>query len=181
MASSTDETVSAVETAKLPMVPLIIAMVVAVVLGAGAVGGIMIYLVRAGKIGGGGATRVEVHEAVSVKTHALVLEPILVNLADPGGRAYLRLGLTLRVADDEPSKDEKPKEEKAEKGAKGPSEAETAARDTVLTVLGQETGDALLEPDGKEELKKKLRAAMVVHNPTLKVTELFFTEFLVQR
>ncbi|WP_161571004.1 flagellar basal body-associated FliL family protein [Granulicella sibirica] len=163
---------------------MIAAMVVSVVIGAGTVGGAMFYMLKTGKIGGGSAaiTKVEAHEAVAPKTHAIALEPILVNLADPGGRAYLRLGLTLRVMDDEPVKGEKPKEEKVEKGVpKGPSEAETAVRDTVLTVLGQQTADGLLEPEGKEALKDKLRVALAAHNPTLKVTDLFFSEFLVQR
>ena len=184
MASSTDAVEmsgSAPANVKVPVVPLAMAMIVAVLLGAGAVGGVMVWLAKAGKLGGTAAP-VKVEAAVvAPKTHALTLEPILVNLADEGGRAYLRVALTVRVADEELKKGEKPKEEKPEKGAKGPGDAEAAVRDTVLGVLGRESSDTLLEADGKEALKVKLRSALLAHNPDLKVTDVFFTEFLVQR
>ena len=171
--------------AKVPLLPLLMAMVVAVVLGAGAVGGGIYYALKTGKLtlpGGSMVPKVEAQEKEPPKTHGLVMEPILVNLQDPGGRAYLRVGITLRVMDDEPVKGAKTKEEKpADKGPKLPTEAETSARDVILTVLGQQTSDDLLEPDGKEALKAKLKAGLLAHDPELKVTELFYTEFLVQR
>lgn len=185
MASSTDELdkgASGAEapvapvTAKVPVLSLVLAMVVAVVVGAGAVGGGMMYLVHAGKLGGSMAPSVEAHEVVAAKTHGVIMEPILVNLMDAGSHSYLRTAITLRVVDEVPVKGAK-----EEKGPKVPSEAETSARDIVLTVLGQQTSDGLLEADGKEHLKTKLRAALAAKDPDLKVTELFFTEFLVQR
>ena len=176
---------AAAGAAKVPLLPLLMAMIVAVVLGAGAVGGGIYYALKTGKLtlpGGSMVPKVEAQEKEPPKTHGLVMEPILVNLQDPGGRAYLRVGITLRVLDDEPVKGAKAKEEKpAEKGPKPPSEAETSARDVILTVLGQQTSDDLLEADGKEALKAKLKAGLTAHDPELKVTELFYTEFLVQR
>ena len=88
------------------------------------------------------------------------------------------MGITLRVVEQSLAKNERPSHEK---GARGMSEEETAVRDTVLTVLGQQTSDELLAPDGKEALKVKLRAALTEHNTDIQVTELYFTEFLVQR
>jgi flagellar FliL protein len=81
--------------------------------------------------------------------------------------------MTLNVADpaDAPAKEEK----------SANKEADAALRDTALTVLGKQTSQALLVADGKELLKKELKAAFTVHNPELKVTDLFITEFLVQR
>jgi flagellar protein FliL len=38
-----------------------------------------------------------------------------------------------------------------------------------------------LAVQGKEQLKTELKAAIAQRNPELKVTEVFFTEFLVQR
>ena len=182
--NSTEAAAGAVPAAKVPVMPLMVAMLVAVVLGAGAVGGGLFYALKSGKLTLPGqvvVTQVEAKEKEPVKSHPLIMEPILVNLQDAGGRAYLRVGLTLQVLDDEPVKGAKEKEEKPEKGPKLPSAAETSARDVVLTVLGQQTSDELLEADGKEALKSKLRTGLKEHDPELKVSELFFTEFLVQR
>jgi flagellar FliL protein len=110
----------------------------------------------------------------------MALEPMLVNLADAGGSSYLRVVLTLRVLDAPAKKDEKPKEETS-KDEKGSSEQVAAVRDTVLTVLGRQTAEGLLAVDGKEHLKGELKSALVTHNPELKVTDVFFTDYLVQR
>ena len=107
----------------------------------------------------------------------MVLEPLLVNLADAGGSSYLRVALTLRVRDTTEGKDSKAKDEKS----KGADEDVAAVRDTVLTVLGRQTADGLLAADGKEHLKAALKTALAEHNADLKVADVFFTDFLVQR
>jgi flagellar FliL protein len=56
-----------------------------------------------------------------------------------------------------------------------------AVRDTVLMVLGRQTADGLLAVDGKEHLKSELKAALSERNTDLKVKDVFFTDFLVQR
>ena len=120
-------------------------------------------------------------EAVALTTtHAMVLEPLLVNLADAGGSSYLRVALTLRVADVADKKGAKASDEKS-KNDKGAEDAVAAVRDTVLTVLGRQTADGLLATDGKEHLKTELKAALAEHNADLKVKDVFFTDFLVQR
>jgi flagellar FliL protein len=110
----------------------------------------------------------------------MALEPVLVNLADPGGSSYLRVALTLRVADVEEGKDAKAKEEKL-KEDKAASDAVASVRDTTLMVLGRQTADGLLAADGKEHLKADLKKAFAEHNADLKVMDVFFTDFLVQR
>jgi flagellar FliL protein len=110
----------------------------------------------------------------------MVLEPLLVNLADAGGSSYLRVAMTLRVADAAQGKDAKPKEEKP-KDDKENSDAVASVRDTMLTVLGRQTADRLLAADGKEQLKADLKTALAEHNSDLKVIDVFFTDFLVQR
>ena len=139
----------------------------------------MYYLARAGQLPlqHSGATAVRAEPIVPVATHAIVLEPLLVNLADAGGDSYLRVALTLRVADAAAKKDAKPKEEKSKDG----DDAVAAVRDTTLMVLGRQTADGLLATDGKEKLKAELKLALAKHNADLKVTDIFFTDFLVQR
>ena len=171
-------------SASIPIVPLVMAVVVAVVVAVGGSGGALYYLVKSGKLPLGGAPqKVQVIEKVAAKTHEIVLEPMLVNLPDEGGRAYLRISMTLSVEDPPPlGKDEKPKEEEKppEKG-KVVIEHNAEIRDAALGVIGSETSDGLLAVDGKEKLKTKLKAAISERIPGLKIADLFFTEFLVQR
>ena len=168
----------------IPVVPLIIAVVLAVVVAVGGSGGALYYLVKSGKLALGGVSqKVEVTEKVAAKTHEIVLEPMLVNLPDEGGRAYLRISMTLSVEDPPPlAKGDKPKEEeKAPEKGKVVIEHNAEIRDAALGVIGSETSDALLAADGKEKLKTKLKAAISERIPGLKIADLFFTEFLVQR
>jgi flagellar FliL protein len=166
--------------AKFPLIPLLIAVVLGVVVATLGVGGVVYYLVRTDRLSGreGAAHRVEA--AAPAATHAMVLDPLLVNLADAGGSSYLRIAVTLRVADATEGKDTKSKEEKPKDGKEN-SDAVASVRDTMLTVLGQQTADRLLAVDGKEELKKELKTALAEHNADLKVMDVFFTDFLVQR
>ncbi len=170
---------SSADPVKLPVVPLLIAVVLGVVIATLGVGGMVYFLARSGKLlmQNGAAAKVE---PVVSTTHAMVLEPLLVNLADGGGNAYLRVALTLRVADADDKGKEKPKEEKTADNKSG-KDVDAAVRDTALAVLGRQTSVNLLSVDGKERLKAELKAAIAEHNHELKVTDLFFTEFLVQR
>jgi flagellar protein FliL len=141
------------------------------------VGGVVYYLARTGKLplqrGAGGRAE----QSAPMTTHAIVLEPLLVNLADAGGSSYLRVALTLRVEDTTGKTGARPKEEKNKDG----DDAVAAVRDTTLIVLGRETADGLLAADGKERLKNELKAALAKHNPDLKIADIFITDFLVQR
>jgi flagellar protein FliL len=166
--------------AKVPVVPVLIAVVVGVVIAALGVGGIVYYLARTGRLPMQEGATQKTGAVVPIGTHAMALEPLLVNLADAGGNSYLRLALTLRVADVADKKGAKSKDEKS-KADKDTDDAIAAVRDTVLTVLGRQTADGLLGADGKEHLKAELKTALVEHNTDLKVTDVFFTDFLVQR
>jgi flagellar protein FliL len=177
---SSPAAVAAPVAAKFPIMPLLIAVVVGVVVAALGVGGVVYYLIRTGRLPSrdGAAHRVEA--LAPTATHVMVLEPLLVNLADAGGSSYLRVAMTLRVADAAQGKDAKPKEEKP-KDDKENSDAVASVRDTMLTVLGRQTADRLLAADGKEQLKADLKTALAEHNSDLKVIDVFFTDFLVQR
>jgi flagellar FliL protein len=166
--------------AKVPVVPLLIAVVAGVVIAVLGVGGVVYYLARTGRLPMPGRAPQKIEVDVPVTTHAMVLEPLLVNLADAGGSSYLRIALTLRVADVADKKGAKAKDEKS-KDDKEADETVAAVRDTVLTVLGQQTADGLLAADGKAHLKAELKKALAEHNADLKVMDVFFTDFLVQR
>jgi flagellar protein FliL len=161
---------------KFPLIPLLIAVLVGVLIAGLAVGGGMYYLARSGRLRALGGAAVK-EPAVSVETHAIALDPLLVNLADSGGSSYLRVALTLRVADVSDKKGSKPKEAKATDGG----EVVAEVRDTTLTVLGRQTAEGLMAADGKEKLKAEIKSALSEHNADLKVLDVYFTDFLVQR
>ena len=169
---------------KVGLIPLILSMMAAVLVSVALLAGAAYFLVKSGRLalpGGAAAPAVAAKvEPVASATHPMALEPMVVNLADEGGKTFLRLGLTLVVQDPEPKKGDKPKEEKP-KEAKGPNEAEAAVRDVALEVLGRQTATGLLMPEGKEHLKEELKEKLKEKDAALKVSEVFFTEFLVQR
>ena len=158
---------------------MLLAVVVGVSVATLGIGGGAYYLVRSGRLPALVAAphKAEV-SAVPPATHVLALEPLLVNLADADGSSYLRIAMTLRVLDGTGAGDRAPKKEK---GGEGTNEAIAPVRDTVLTVLGQQTSEELLASDGKEHLKTALKEALAEHNLDLKVSDVFFTDFLVQR
>jgi flagellar FliL protein len=162
---------------------LAIVMVVTVL---GAVGGAIFWLTRSGRLpvqaAGTATPSSSKAEATPTPTKMVVLEPLLVNLADPGGTGYLRVVVALRVLDPPSVKGDKPKEEKPpEKGKVIVNEGDIQIRDAALTVMGRETSEHLLSPDGKEALKSELKLALAAHVPDIHVQEILFTEFLVQR
>jgi flagellar protein FliL len=166
--------------AKVPVVPLLIAVMMGVAIATGGVGGVVYYLVHTGRLPMQGAVTQKIEAVAPTSTHAMVLEPLLVNLADAGDSSYLRVALTLRVVDVADKKGSKTDNEKS-KDSKVSDDAVAAVRDTVLTVLGRQTTDGLLAAEGKEHLKAQLKTALAEHNPDLKVKDVFFTDFLVQR
>ena len=103
------------------------------------------------------------------KTGIIAMEPFVVNLADDGGGRFLRVTLSLAV--------------EGEKEAKETSEDAVVTarlRSAILERLAQQTADRLVTPEGKVELKKAIaeQAAHAAHE--LKVTDVLFSEFVVQ-
>jgi len=96
----------------------------------------------------------------------LHLENFVVNLSDPEGGRFLRVGIDL--------------------GLDSPPESKAAVptpriRDTILAVLTTWRSEALLAPEGKQKLKAELVRGLRQKVPELNVREVYFTEFLVQR
>jgi len=156
---------------KLPLLPLLICCLLAVFLALGGCGGLVYFLARTGRLGAASApsaaaTKVE----PPVTTHPVVIEPLLVNLADDDGHSFLRVSIVLGEAEEKKATEEKP--------APG---ANASVRDTILEVLGRQHSADLLDPTGKERLKKELKVALAAHVPEAKVQAIYFTDFLVQR
>lgn len=98
----------------------------------------------------------------------LVLEPFLVNLADPEASRFLRLTLRLVIDDEHAAADF------------GENEVEKArVRSAILELLTTQKSDALVTPDGKQALKQAIagRAGDVLH---LEIRDVLFTDFVVQ-
>jgi flagellar FliL protein len=101
----------------------------------------------------------------------------IVNLADPGGRRYLRFSTAIEFA---PlvtgGKLDGEKEFQAAIRRLGP-----AVEDAVVTVLSARTFDEVRTTEGKEQSKREIRArAQVGLGGALTVTNVYFTEFVVQ-
>lgn len=111
--------------------------------------------IEPGLAGGGSAVKSTLH-----------LETFVLNLADPGQRSYLRVGIDLGLG--------------RELG-KGENAPVALVRDTILGVLGQSRVEDLLEEKGKAKLKADLLRALQERVPGLAVEEVYFTEFLIQR
>ncbi len=97
----------------------------------------------------------------------LALETFVVNLAGSGQRAYLRVGITLGLA---------------HPLSRNQAEAAPIAlvRDTILSVLATAQPEALLQIEGKRQLKEGLLKALQERVPQIAVQNVYFTEFLVQ-
>lgn len=120
-----------------------------------------------------GRPAIKAKPPVETATRLIALEPLLVNLADDGGSSYLRLSLTLQLAGAAAKKDV------SSNG--GADDAVASIRDTALTVLGRQTAEGLLAQGGKELLRIELKKALDQRDPDLKVKQILFTDFLVQR
>jgi len=167
---------AAIPAAKVPLMILLLCCLLSVVFAVGGAAGAMMYLARSGKLSASAATPAVAAPAkkdAPVTTHPKALEPLLINLADEGGHAYLRLSVVL-AEEDEPGA-------KAKAEEKPVAGADASVRDTIFDVLGRENSAALLAPDGKEKLKGELKAAIDARNPELRVKTIYFTDFLVQR
>ena len=131
-------------------------------------------------IGGGGAGFWYVRDvrAAGAKSEAkapekeptglLALDPFTVNLADPGGRRYLRISMRLVVPDAD--------------AAKKATEEElviSRVRSSLIEVLSGRTAADLSTPDGRVALKHAIAEA-ASHAGHIDVRDVLFQEFVVQ-
>ena len=96
-------------------------------------------------------------------------DPFVVNLADPGTPRFLRVTLGLVV--------------EGEGHAKEFNEnavVRSQVRSSLLEMLSQQQASQLITQDGKTALKKAVVDRAEHNAPELKVTDVLFTEFIVQ-
>ncbi|MDR1659614.1 MAG: flagellar basal body-associated FliL family protein [Desulfovibrio sp.] len=95
----------------------------------------------------------------------LPLPPVTVNLADPGGRRYLKLAMEVEVNGDV-SRDIK---------AQAPR-----IRDAVIMLLAGKNYDDIATPDGKVLLKAEVAARLNQIFGAQRVIRVYFTDFVVE-
>ncbi len=138
---------------------------------------IIIMVLALGILGGGGffaytkffAKKEKEAEEEQVKIPQVVtyqLDTFLVNLADPGGKRYLKLTVELEL--DNPKVIEEINKENFK------------IRDAILLILSSKEFDDISTVGGKLALKKEIMAKLNSILKTGRVLNIYFTEFLVQ-
>ena len=160
---------------KFPVKPLVVAVLAGSFITAMGIGSIAYYVVNSRRLSNQTLSAIA-QPHVQTATHLLVLEPLVVNLADPAGNAYLRVSIALQVENTMDNSSKQNNEPNVPD-----SGLMATLRDATLTELGKQTSDRLLAADGKERLKSDLKVAFARRAADLKVVNIFFTDFLVQR
>lgn len=94
------------------------------------------------------------------------LEDFIVNLADAGGKRYLKIRLDLELNGENV---------KEEIGRRLPQ-----MKDGVLTLLSSKRYEDIYETEGKSQLRAELLSELNQHVATGRITNIYFTEFIVQ-
>jgi flagellar protein FliL len=102
-------------------------------------------------------------------TGLVSFDPFVVNLADPGGRRFLRVSLKLVAAG-----------KAAMQELKDDEMQRSRVRSEILELLATYSSEKLVTPDGKTQLKQAVaeRATRIV--PHMEVVDVLFAEFVVQ-
>jgi flagellar FliL protein len=124
-------------------------------------------------VGGGGAYwkfGASAPAAAPAEPPAVVdLEPFVVNLADTDGKRFLRVSLTLVVEGEQHAK-----------AFEEDAVARAMVRSAILERLTQLSSDTLVTPGGKAALKKVITEIVGHHAAHLKISDVVFSEFIVQ-
>lgn len=93
-------------------------------------------------------------------------EPYLVNLADAGGKRYLKLTMKMELSD------AKLQEELSERNSE--------IRDALIILLSSKEYEDIATPSGKTRLKQEIMVRMNKMIKNGQIKEIFFTDFIVQ-
>ena len=101
----------------------------------------------------------------------VTLDAVVVNLVPESRMSYARIGIALGLHN--PS---------APKPVLNESLIVPKVKDRLLTTVGEMNSDDLLKPETKEAIKKDLLKFVnkLVDNPEARVTEVYFTDFIIQ-
>ncbi|MFZ5570317.1 MAG: flagellar basal body-associated FliL family protein [Thermodesulfobacteriota bacterium] len=106
-------------------------------------------------------------ESVPGFGNILALEPFVVNLADPGGKRLLRIRIEMELAGGMPQD---------EFAVKVPR-----LRDMILLLLSEKTMENIQKMEGKIALRNELITRINQILTTVKIRNLYFTEFVIQQ
>ncbi len=160
-----EKTEPAKKKSKLPMIIIVLVVVLAV-----AGGGVVVVKMMSGKGGQkkGSATASSTAKPTGfhVAQYKLDLKPFIVNLADPGGRRYLKVNLQL--AFDDSSLADEIKRRMAE------------FQDAIIVLLRSKRYEDIATSAGMIKLRNQLLQTINKRLPGPKVYTIHFTEFVVQ-
>ena len=97
------------------------------------------------------------------------LEPFIVNLADAEGDRYIKC--TMRIVLDS---------REAAEAVRADELSVTKIRDRMLTLLSSKSYDQVASAEGKEALRQEIQKQIDPVLATGKVSEVYYTEFIVQ-
>ena len=147
---------------------LFIVLTLVVILLAGGGGGAYWFLFR-GAEAQAAEGEAEAEPEAPAPTGVIPLESFVVNLADPGGSRFLRVTLSLVVADEAIAHEFEEDEVVV-----------LRVRSAILELLAQKQASELVTPDGKTHLKKSIAEGVKHAAHELEVAEVLFSEFIVQ-
>jgi flagellar protein FliL len=116
----------------------------------------------------------------------------IVNLADPGGRRYLKVSMVLQVQESKKAQAggtlryvgwEQPGTTIEAVAKETPAELPNAPQvhDAITTVLSSKRTNEVTSTDGRERLREELRLKInTVLPPGQQVVKIFFTDFVIQ-
>ena len=93
-------------------------------------------------------------------------DTILVNLADAGGKHYLKISIKMELSD--------------EKLHKEVEEQNVQMKDALITILSEKMFDDISTISGKQRLKQEIISKLNKFLKTGQIQEIYFTEFLIQ-
>ena len=107
----------------------------------------------------------------------------IVNLVDPTGRKYLRVGVVLEFAPSDPKYFEMSEEEQKAYVTTFNKKMESrlpVINDILITLFASQTFEKVYTAEGKEHLRQQIKELINQQIPEYHVISVYFTEFVVQ-